>query len=79
MADRERIDEIVHILNTHFPTNWSNENLRERVIEFGEDVHKAGMRCAAQIALERAKLEHYASAAKPFEEIAATIEGEMKK
>lgn len=42
--------DVVHILNTHFPTKWSNENLRERVIEFGEDIRKqsqdAGYRAA---------------------------------
>lgn len=30
--------KVIHILNCHFPTHWASENLRERVIEFGEDV-----------------------------------------
>lgn len=53
-GDKERV---VHILNTHFPTNWSNENLRERVIEFGEDVwRQAVASTAAPELLEALKL-----------------------
>lgn len=47
MDAKEKVD-VVHILNTHFPTNWKNENLRERVIEFGEAVRDAAIEAAAQ-------------------------------
>ena len=61
--------KIVSELNRHFSTNWSNENLRERVIEFGKSVYAAAIEDAANYFEEH----YHCSACNPKEEFAAEI------